>query len=300
MPLTLYHLGFSQCDRLIWLCEELKLANPDFTYELRTFPRGLPSSEGKKTLFALHPSGTSPTIVDDTVSPPVQMTESQACLEYILARYGNGLFELTLSKDGPQQYADYLYWLSFANGSFQSWLTLNLTISSLCAQKGIDIEEERKTNFLIESNLQRTPNHLAQYEAQLSKPGHKCLLGPELTACDFMNIYGLTFMRGFYDLDLSPYPNLLRYLKDVTDRPAYRSMLENAEDGIPPMIHGRVKQFPFEVILAIKGWRSMFTEEELKAGNVTMERKEGDGGREEGHVGKVDEEVLKNMLKGAQ
>ena len=87
--ITIYHLGVSQSDRIVWLMEELGLP-----YQLEWFDRaesGLAPLEYK----ALHPVATAPVIRDGDLV----LCESQAIVEYIINRHGNGRFGV--DKDQP-------------------------------------------------------------------------------------------------------------------------------------------------------------------------------------------------------
>ncbi len=254
MTLTVYHLHFAQSDRIIWLCEELAAAIPTFQYELKIYDRGLPDSEGKRTLLSLHPSGTAPTIVDSNVDPPLVLAESQAILQYILDVYAQAHFQVTVL-DGPVKYANYLYWMSFANGSFQANLTACLTAESVVETYGLNATEAREKVFVVKYFQDKITNHLKQYEAQLSKTRY--LAGEEFSAVDMMNVYGLTTMRAIYPVDISSYPCLTRYLRDITGRVAYRRMMERAEDGMPPLVMEKVPRFDFGVLLSMKSWREV-------------------------------------------
>jgi glutathione S-transferase len=66
--------------------------------------------------FGSHPTGAAPVIEDNGIV----LAESGAIAEYILNKYGNG--KLVVTPNEPT-YADYLYWLHFANGYFQPALT---------------------------------------------------------------------------------------------------------------------------------------------------------------------------------
>src|SRR5689334_17661004 len=104
--LTVHHLGKSQSERIVWLCEELGIE-----YELKRYPRSpvLAPPEYK----ALHPIGAAPVITDGDLV----LAESGAIVEYILSRYANGRLALTYSHP---DFAQYLYWFHFANGTLQS------------------------------------------------------------------------------------------------------------------------------------------------------------------------------------
>jgi glutathione S-transferase len=111
--LTVHHLGVSQSERIVWLCEELELP-----YELKLYKRselGAAPPEYK----ALHPLGAAPVIGDGDVL----LAESGAVMEYILGRYGEGRLVIRPEQPG---YADYLYWLHFANGSMMPAEMVNL------------------------------------------------------------------------------------------------------------------------------------------------------------------------------
>ena len=105
MPLTVHHLQVSKSERVPWLCEELGL-----DYTLKNYKRAplLAPDEYK----ALHHSGSAPIIQDGDIT----LAESGACLEYIAQVYGKGKF---IVKPGEANYADYLYWWHWANGTFQ-------------------------------------------------------------------------------------------------------------------------------------------------------------------------------------
>ena len=81
--LTVHHLGKSQSERVVWLCEELGIP-----YELKNYARAplLAPPEYK----ALHPIGAAPVITDGDLV----LAESGAIVEYIIARYGNGHADL--------------------------------------------------------------------------------------------------------------------------------------------------------------------------------------------------------------
>lgn len=103
--LTVHHLGISQSERIVWLCEELSIP-----YQLVRYDRDPVTRLAPAEYKALHPFETAPVITDGTVV----LSESGAIIEYIVARYGKG--RLTVRPDAPN-YADYLFWLHFANGS---------------------------------------------------------------------------------------------------------------------------------------------------------------------------------------
>lgn len=88
----------------------------------------------------------------------------------------------------------------------------------------------------------RTGSSLQLLDDRLAKS--KFLADEELSAADIMTIFTLTTGRGFCPkLDLSPYPNVLRYLKDIAARPGYQEAIRKGDFGMEPMIGAQVKGF---------------------------------------------------------
>lgn len=96
MVLTVHHLGISQSERIVWLCEALGIQ-----YNLKVYKRAPLFSPPEYS--ALHPIGAAPVIEDGDV----KIAESEACVEYIVNIYGGG--KLTV-KPGAKNYPEYLYW----------------------------------------------------------------------------------------------------------------------------------------------------------------------------------------------
>lgn len=72
---------------------------------------------------------------------------------------------------------------------------------------------------------------------------NKWLAGPEFTAADIMSGYTLTTGRWYAGFSLAKYPNILRWLKDVSARPAYQAAMEKSDpelrlllDAEPPEV----------------------------------------------------------------
>jgi glutathione S-transferase len=57
--LTVHHLGISQSERIVWLCEELGL-----DYELKRYDRRADNRLAPDEYKALHPMGIAPVITD--------------------------------------------------------------------------------------------------------------------------------------------------------------------------------------------------------------------------------------------
>ena len=85
--LTVHHLGKSQSERIVWLCEELEIP-----YELKRYTRDSVTMLAPPDYKALHPIGAAPVITDGDLV----LAESGAIVDYIMARYGKG--RLTLGR----------------------------------------------------------------------------------------------------------------------------------------------------------------------------------------------------------
>jgi glutathione S-transferase len=67
--------------------------------------------------------------------------------------------------------------------------------------------------------------------------------GKEISAADCMCMYSLSTSRGFVPVDMGPYANILRWMRDVAARPAYRRAIEKGDYGMDPMIGPNVRKF---------------------------------------------------------
>src|ERR1700760_1864190 len=86
--LIVHHLGKSQSERIVWLCEELGLP-----YELKHTARDPVTMLAPADYKALHPIGAAPVIIDGDLV----LAESGAIVEYISGKYGNGRLVLPAS-----------------------------------------------------------------------------------------------------------------------------------------------------------------------------------------------------------
>jgi glutathione S-transferase len=211
--LTIHHLGRSQSERIVWLCEELGLP-----YTLRHYTRDPVTRLSPPELQALHPLGAAPVIDDGDL----RLAESGAIVDYILARYGGG--RLALAPAHPD-FASYLYWLHFANGNLQPNLGRNMILRrlDLPADDAILVSTRARLNRVLD--LLETRLDAAHY-----------LAGEAFTAADIMTVFSLTTMRIFMPIDLAPYPNILAYLQRIGGRPAYQRAMANGDPGFTPML----------------------------------------------------------------
>jgi glutathione S-transferase len=207
--LTVHHLGKSQSERIVWLCEELEIP-----YELKRYTRDAKTMLAPPDYKALHPIGTAPVITDGEVV----LAESGAVVEYIIARYGNG--RLMLRADHPG-FAQYLYWFHFANG------TLQANMGRLMILNRLKLAED---NPILVATKARVERAFDLVDTRTAEAEH--LAGSEFTAADIMIGFSLTTMRYFQPYDLSRCPNVQRYLERIGAREAYRRAMQKGDPGM--------------------------------------------------------------------
>lgn len=211
--LTVHHLGISQSDRIVWLCEELEIPYKLVLYERDTVTRLAPPE-----YKALYEFGTAPVITDgDRV-----LGESGAIIEYIVAKYGAG--RLSIASDSPD-FADYLFWLHFANGSFMAAGMVDFVVN----MTGSKVENDTVRG--LRSRLDRA---FSMTEKRLQHAPY--FAGSKFSAADIIMLFPLSTMRAFAPRDLAGHPNIRDYLQRIAARPAYQRAMQKADPGFkPPM-----------------------------------------------------------------
>ena len=211
--LRIHHLGHSQSERIVWLCEELGLA-----YELEHHVRDAVTLLSPPALRALHPLGAAPLIEDGDLL----LAESAAIVEYIIVKHGSG--HLKLGPEHPD-YASFLYWFHFANGNLQPVMGRLMMVSRA------KLPADHSVQTAVKGRLDRL---LALVETRLGEAPY--FAGREFTAADIMSVFSLTTMRLFQPIDLAPYPNILAYLQRIGERPAYRRAMGKGDPDPTPML----------------------------------------------------------------
>ena len=211
--LTIHHLGKSQSERILWLCEELGLP-----YALKRHDRDPVTNLSPPALKALHPLGAAPVITEGDLV----LAESGAIMEYIIARHGGG--RLALGPTHPD-FTHYLYWFHFANSNLQPIMGRNMFMRRL------DLPPDNPTLVSTQGRLDRA---LALVEARLGEAQY--LAGHEFTAADIMIVFTLTTMRIFLPLDLGPYPHIRAYLGRIGEREAYRRAMHKGDPDMAPLL----------------------------------------------------------------
>lgn len=207
--LTVHHLGISQSERIVWLCEELAIP-----YDLERYERDPVTRLAQPDYKALHPIGAAPVITDGDLV----MAESGAIMDYIAATYGDG--GLT-AKAGDTDFAEYLYWFHFTNGTLQPALGRIMVLGrgGVADDAPVMLGTRQRIGLalgLVESRLGTVP----------------WLAGAAFSMADIMIVFTLTTMRYFQPLELAPYPNILAYLQRVAARPAYAAAMAKGDPGM--------------------------------------------------------------------
>ena len=207
--LTIHHLGKSQSERILWLCEELGVP-----YQLKIHDRDAVTNLSPPALNAMHPMGTAPVITDGALL----LAESGAIIDYIIAKHGAG--RLSRGPADPD-FAQYLYWYHFANASLQPVMGRNMILRRLNLPAD---------NPVLVSTLGRLERALQWVNQRLGD--NAFLAGAELTAADVMAVFSLTTMRYFMPVDLGPYPHILAYLQRIGAREAYQRAMRKGDPGM--------------------------------------------------------------------
>jgi glutathione S-transferase len=193
--LTLYHLPQSRSGSIVWLLEELGVP-----YETRITDIRRADGTGARDPANPHPHGKVPVLVHDGTT----VFESSA-----IALYLTDLFPQ--AKLGPRvgdsKRGEYLSWLAYRAGVMEpAFIERRFGIKHVYGAMGWAPPEE------VEEVLNAT---LSQREY---------FLGNEFSAADVMLGGGIHFMLLFKMITETPV--LKAYTARITDRPAFRKMME--------------------------------------------------------------------------
>ncbi|MEP2235433.1 MAG: glutathione S-transferase family protein [Alteripontixanthobacter sp.] len=210
MTLTVHHLGISQSERVVWLCEELGL-----DYEFKRYDRRADNRLAPDELKALHPAGMAPVIQDGDLT----LGESGAICEYVDRKYGGAKHS-----PGPDHadFADHLFWFHYTNGTFMTNGMMQLMLSMAQPQN------EMPGQFVAD----RTAKAWDMVEKRLGEA--EFFGGSQLTLADIMMVYCLTTGRMTRQTPLGDKPNTKAYLQRIGQREAYQRAWAKCEPGMEP------------------------------------------------------------------
>ncbi|MGH8178537.1 MAG: glutathione S-transferase family protein [Steroidobacter sp.] len=208
--LTIYHIEGRRSERLVWLCEELGLP-----YKLE-YKRG-DVGGSMQTIREVSPlMPVAPTVrYGDQV-----MVESGAIIQLLLARHGDGRLQPAVNSP---DYPYYLQWMHYAEGSFASRLIADYRVAMIQGRPKASTGGFRFVN---------SEDVVKFAEEYLSK--HPYFGGAEFSAADIMMLFPVNFAGALNIVDLSQYPHVQAWVKNVESRPAYKKMVETARpNGVP-------------------------------------------------------------------
>ena len=211
--IKLHHLGHSQSERIVWLCEELAIP-----YEIVPHTRDAVTRLSPPALKALHPLGAAPVLEDGDLL----LAESAAIAEYLSVVHGDSAL-----KPGPSSanYTDFLYWFHFSNGNLQPAFMRLMALSRAGLPSDHPVLQATQARFGLVLQLMKDRLATVPY-----------LAGASLTLADIMSVFTLTTARLFQPFDLAPYPHILAYLARIGARPAYQRAMSKGDPDLTPML----------------------------------------------------------------
>lgn len=211
--ITVHHLENSRSQRILWLLEELGLE-----YEIVEYKRDPETASGPESLKKVHPLGKSPVITDGDLT----VAESGAIIEYLLDQYDT---EKRLRPTDGKALLDYRYWLHFAEGSLMPLLVMKLVMMKVPKSPMpffIKPIAKALTSKIQEKFIMPRINPQMQFiEKTLGE--HTWFVGEELSAADIQMSFPL--QASSTRMNLSEFPNIARFIKQVEAVPAYQQAL---------------------------------------------------------------------------
>ena len=220
-PLQLYSLGTPNGQKVTILLEELLekgVTAAEYDAWLIRIGEGAQFSSG---FIEVNPNSKIPALSDHSTTPPTRVFESGSILLYLAEKYGH-----FLPKDpaGRTEALNWLFWLQgaapFLGGGFGHFYHYAPV----------------KIEYAINRFTMEAKRQLDVLDQQLAK--HKFVAGDEYTIAD-MAIwpwYGNVVLGTIYDaaefLNASSYKNVLRWAKEVAERPGVkRGRIVNRTNG---------------------------------------------------------------------
>lgn len=122
-------------------------------------------------------------------------------------------------------YAEYLYFLHFTNGTFQpALLRTRLATSAGLPEDSFGVK-------LAKAGMTKSLNILDERLRNKS-----WLAGDEFTAADIMVVFSLTTMRMFFPYDLEEHDGITEFLRRVGQRKGYQRAMAKSDPGFNPIL----------------------------------------------------------------
>ena len=197
--ITLYHAPNSRSVRVYATLEELGLQ-----YEVKhlKFPEDVRSDAYRK----INPLARVPALADGETS----LFESGAIIQYLLARYGEGRLEPSVSS---ADFPVYLQWFHCAEATF-------LPPVSDLIQHTMVLPEDERVPGVIPWSQKRIRANLDVLDTVLSSG--EFLAGGTFSAADIMMAYTLHLVKLVQLFDANDHPNIGAWLNKIESRPAWK------------------------------------------------------------------------------
>ena len=194
--IKLYGVSGSRAARCLWMLEELGL-------EYEHVPTSFLGDNRKPEYLALNPNGRIPTLEEDGLV----LWESMAINLYLAEKYGKG----TLWPESEADRAHTLKW------SFWAMTEVEPPLMQVMMNRVI-LPPDKRDPKRAERGERALAAPLGVLEAALEGRDH--LLGGEFSAADLNVASVLAWAPGLAQVDLSPFPEVSRWLAACTGRPA--------------------------------------------------------------------------------
>ena len=197
--ITIYHSPLSRSMRVLCFCEEIGLDNRLDSMEM--FSAAMKRPE----YLAVNPLGKVPAIEDDGFV----LWETSAILQYLDARYGDGLL---IPPRDTQAGALAVQWLEYGENP------LTVIMGEIVAHGGA-LPEERRVPALVVRGREIAADLVNVVETSLGQ--QQWILGDAFSAADIMLVFGLMIADHLgYITDATP--SVRAYLDRAMARPAFQ------------------------------------------------------------------------------
>lgn len=198
--ITVYHAKNTRSMRVLWILEELGVKA-----EIKSLP--FPPSKRQPDYLAVNPTGTVPTMIDESV----RLTESMAICEYLAAKYDSSM----LVAPGDPARTEFVQWLWYGESTLMTPLSRMATVGRL-ERKGPDIDA------VLEDARGNAGVRLKALEQRLE--GRDFLVAGRLTLADISVGYPL-YLVGLNRMDHLLGPRSTAYRERLRSRPAYQKAI---------------------------------------------------------------------------
>lgn len=158
------------------------------------------------------------------------LAETGAITEYILAKYDGSNSKKLVVPPTADNYADYLYYLHFTNGTLQPALLTSMALTWYAAAAGAASEPPG----IVKLNDSKVKGGLDILEERLAS--NTWLAGEDFTLADIVIVFSLTTMNAFQPFyNVADYPAIASYLKRVGQREGYIQAMEKGDGAVPKL-----------------------------------------------------------------